>query len=100
MPRTREGREFLPSRNRFPAYDHTNKDFREWWIQQALDMAADKEIDGVFIDGICKVGFGNGIRPGFTTAYVTTANKLRRRLAEGKLLIGNRCMLERGTTAT
>ena len=89
LPGRREGQEYLLWRNRFLAYDHTNPDFREWWIQRGLDMVAHEEIDGVFIDGICKVGFGNGIRPGFTEAYLTTANELRRRLPGGKLLIGN-----------
>ena len=42
-------------RDKWLSYDHTNAEFREWWIHRALDMLAHDEIDGIFVDGLCKV---------------------------------------------
>ena len=41
-----------------PSYDHTNKEFREWWIKRGLDAVSNDEIDGLFIDGIVKTSVG------------------------------------------
>jgi len=81
--------ELVKWRNRFPSYNHFNLEFREWWIQRALAMTADDNIDGVFIDGICKVGNRKFCPPNHEKEYLETANELRRRLQPGKILIGN-----------
>ncbi|MDF7823562.1 putative glycoside hydrolase [Pontiellaceae bacterium B12227] len=31
-------------------YDHSNADLRDWWVNVALTMASDENVDGVFID--------------------------------------------------
>ncbi|KAL3786152.1 hypothetical protein HJC23_010726 [Cyclotella cryptica] len=76
---------------RFVSYDHRNLEFREWWITRALDMLQHDEIDGIFIDAIIKTAaVSNSIdAPDHDKAYIETANDLRARLPEGKLLIGN-----------
>ncbi len=81
--------ELVKWRNRFPSYNHFNLEFREWWIQRALAMTADDNIDGVFIDGICKVGNRKLCPPNHEKEYLETANELRRRLQPGEILIGN-----------
>jgi len=81
--------ELVKWRGKVLAYDHRNLEFREWWIQRALDMAAHDEIDGIFIDSICKAVHPAFCPPDHEEAYIATANELRERLPEGKLLIGN-----------
>ncbi|KAL7489209.1 hypothetical protein ACHAW6_014801 [Cyclotella cf. meneghiniana] len=83
--------EFYIWNNRFVSYDHRNLEFREWWIARALDMLQHDEIDGIFIDAIIKTAaISNSINaPDHEVAYIETANDLRARLPEGKLLIGN-----------
>eukprot|EP00804_Cyclotella_cryptica_P011764 CCRYP_011359-RA/>CCRYP_011359-RA protein AED:0.00 eAED:0.00 QI:216/-1/1/1/-1/1/1/106/420 len=76
-------------KNRYLWYNHSNLDFREWWINRALDMVAHDEIDGIFIDAIMKTSISHLGCPDNAEAYFQTALELRRRLPEGKLLIGN-----------
>ena len=83
-------------RDRLLSYDHTNLEFREWWIQRGLDMLAHEEIDGIFIDAIMKVqSYALGLVKGEAwidqhgAAYLETARQLRERLPSGKILIGN-----------
>eukprot|EP00578_Thalassiosira_sp_NH16_P006781 CAMPEP_0181113290 /NCGR_PEP_ID=MMETSP1071-20121207/20269_1 /TAXON_ID=35127 /ORGANISM="Thalassiosira sp., Strain NH16" /LENGTH=366 /DNA_ID=CAMNT_0023197319 /DNA_START=409 /DNA_END=1509 /DNA_ORIENTATION=+ len=80
----------LKWRNKFLSYDHTNLEFREWWIQRGLDMVANEEIDGgIFIDGIVKSDRRWLPVKNHAGAYIATAKELRERLPEGKILIGN-----------
>mmetsp|Transcript_20355 Transcript_20355/g.43621 ORF Transcript_20355/g.43621 Transcript_20355/m.43621 type:complete len:389 (-) Transcript_20355:35-1201(-) len=74
---------------KYLSYDHTNLEFREWWIQRALDMVAYDEIDGIFIDAIVKAELKRLPVKNHGRAYWDTANELRERLPEGKILIGN-----------
>ncbi|KAL7475647.1 hypothetical protein ACHAW6_001557 [Cyclotella cf. meneghiniana] len=76
-------------KNRYLWYNHSNLEFREWWIKRALDMVAHDEIDGIFIDAIMKTSIKHMGHPDNAEAYFETALELRRRLPEGKLLIGN-----------
>eukprot|EP00580_Thalassiosira_gravida_P017202 CAMPEP_0201660688 /NCGR_PEP_ID=MMETSP0494-20130426/3278_1 /ASSEMBLY_ACC=CAM_ASM_000839 /TAXON_ID=420259 /ORGANISM="Thalassiosira gravida, Strain GMp14c1" /LENGTH=522 /DNA_ID=CAMNT_0048138635 /DNA_START=78 /DNA_END=1649 /DNA_ORIENTATION=- len=76
-------------REKHPCYDHRNLEFREWWIQRALDKVAHDEIDGVFIDGIVKTDKRFLPVKNHGEAYLATANELRERLPAGKILIGN-----------
>mmetsp|Transcript_9852 Transcript_9852/g.21256 ORF Transcript_9852/g.21256 Transcript_9852/m.21256 type:complete len:238 (+) Transcript_9852:405-1118(+) len=73
---------------KYMSYNHTNLKFREWWIQRALDAVSNEEIDGIFVDAICKTT-QRFLPEGHAEAYFETANELRSRLPEGKLLIGN-----------
>ena len=73
---------------KYLSYNHTNLDFREWWIQRALDAVSNEEIDGIFVDAICKTT-QRFLPEGHAEDYLETANELRSRLPEGKLLIGN-----------
>ncbi|KAL7533708.1 hypothetical protein ACHAXR_005394 [Thalassiosira sp. AJA248-18] len=85
-PKTRKTKKWM---GKYLSYDHTNLEFREWWIQRALDMVAHDEIDGIFIDAIVKAELTNLPVKNHGRAYRATANELRERLPEGKLLIGN-----------
>ena len=76
-------------RDKWLSYDHTNAEFREWWIQRALDMLAHDEIDGIFVDGLCKVERSFLPVKNHGKAYLLTAKELRERLPPGKILIGN-----------
>jgi len=76
-------------RGKFISYNHTNVDFREWWIQRALDILSHAEIDGIFIDGLCKVNRCDLPDKNNGDAYLETARQLRERLPPGKILIGN-----------
>lgn len=79
----------LLRRDKWLSYDHTNAEFREWWIQRALDMLAHDEIDGIFVDGLCKVERSFLPVKNHGKAYLVTAKELRERLPPGKILIGN-----------
>ena len=75
-------------RGQYMSYNHTNVDFRNWWVQRALDMVANDDIDGIFIDGLCKVNRGD-LPENNGDSYLETAKQLRESLPPGKLLIGN-----------
>ena len=82
-------------RGKHLSYDHHNAKFQQWWIQRALDMVAHEEIDGIFIDGLCKLDRGflpvkNG------NAWLDTAKQVRAQLPPGKILIGNTLRAEMG----
>lgn len=81
--------EYFKWRDRLLCYDHTNEEFREWWIQRALSMLVHDEIDGIFIDAICKTNLRQLPVKNHGEAYLATAKELRARLPEGKILIGN-----------
>ena len=86
--RTHQGDIFM-FKNRYLWYNHSNLDFREWWITRALVMVAHDEIDGIFIDAIMKTSISHFNCPDNASSYFETAMELRRRLPTGKLLIGN-----------
>jgi hypothetical protein len=83
-------------RGKHLSYDHTNSENQEWWIQRGLDMLAHDEIDGIFIDAICKTHhaslrriLGRSWVEKHAAAYLDTTRQLRERLPFGKILIGN-----------
>lgn len=76
-------------RDKFISYNHTNVDFRQWWVNRALEMVSSPHIDGIFIDGLCKVNRGDLPDQDNGAAYLETAKQLRESLPPGKLLIGN-----------
>jgi hypothetical protein len=87
--RTRDGEKIFMFKQRYMWYNHSNLEFREWWIHRALDVMAHEEMDGVFIDAIMKTSLKHFDCPDNEEAYFETAAELRRRMPEGKLLIGN-----------
>jgi hypothetical protein len=73
-------------KDRYNLHDLTQPGVREWWVRTAKEMAEHPEIDGVFIDAICKViGYGDAYMAG----YWEMAGKLRNGLGHDKLLLGN-----------
>lgn len=73
-------------KDKYNIFDLTNSSVREWWVRTASKVAEHPEIDGVFIDAICKVpGYGET----YATGYWEMASMLRRSLVQDKLLLGN-----------
>jgi len=83
--------------NKYLSYNHNNAEFREWWLKRGLDMVAHDEIDGIFIDGIVKAGVRWLPVKNHKWDYMHTAKELRKRLPEGKILIGNALRAGSGT---
>ena len=89
----RDGKPFL-FKDRYRLYDQTVRGFQDWWIGTATGMAAHPEIDGIFIDAICKLNTSDDGRAHlypdqrYGQAYVATATRLKREL-DTKLLLGN-----------
>ncbi len=52
------------------AYDLTNPDLQEWWLDHCLEMSEHPEIDGIFIDGNIKA-----LEPAFLKREVGDAKK-------------------------
>lgn len=95
----RKQRKQFKWRNKFLSYNHKNVEFREWWIKRGLDMVAHDEIDGIFIDGICKAELRWIPVKNHKLYYMQTAKELRNRLPEGKILIGNALRAGFGTNS-
>lgn len=81
----RDGRIFK-FKDKYNLYDLTKPGVREWWVRTAGQMADHPEIDGVFIDAICKV---NARGNAYIAGYWEMAAKLRDRLGPDKLLLAN-----------
>ena len=56
-------------RNRVQAYDLSNADLRNWWVN-ACSMTTDPAIDGIFLDGNIKA-----LEPGYLAREIGTAKK-------------------------
>ena len=69
MLHDREGSHKL-IRNRVQAYDLSNAQLREWWINSCRSMTADPAIDGIFLDGNIKA-----LEPGYLARQIGTAKK-------------------------
>jgi len=95
MLNPRRGNQPYKWRDKFLSYDHTKPGLRDWWVKRALDMVGHDEIDGVFIDGLCKVNRGWLPVKRHGDAWLKTARQLREGLPEGKILIGNVIRAER-----
>ncbi len=89
----RDGKPFL-FKDRYRLYDHTVRGFQDWWVGTATHMASHPEIDGVFVDAICKIYTADDGRAHlypdkcYGNAYFATGTRLKRELG-GKLLLGN-----------
>jgi hypothetical protein len=82
----RKGGKIFKFKGRYHIHDLAQADVRQWWVKTATDMAGHPEIDGVFIDAVCKVpGYGDA----YAAGYWEMARKLRSSLSPGKLLLAN-----------
>jgi len=77
-------------------YDHSAEGMRNWWIDTALGMATDPNIDGVFLDKVLGnegAYFDETGKP--VTDYIDMMSSLYAQLPADKLLIGNTLRNER-----
>lgn len=82
----REHGEIFRFKDRYHLHDLTQPEVQEWWIRTAKGMADHPEIDGVFIDAICKV---NARSDAYRSGYLKMARKLRGDLDQNDLLLAN-----------
>ncbi|QGJ68685.1 Hypothetical protein PBC10988_3460 [Planctomycetales bacterium 10988] len=84
-------------RNRVPAYDLSNPDVRNWWIDSCLTMTQQPAIDGLFIDGNIKAlenGYlksqiGAEKKLAVKEGYLTLMERTRKAVGEDKILVAN-----------
>lgn len=92
----KEGDERLV-RNQVPAYDLSNEQVRQWWVDQCQRMTADPAIDGIFFDGNIKV-----LEPGYLrreigeekkqqveAGYKQMMEQTRQAIGKDKLMVAN-----------
>ncbi|MBC8875367.1 MAG: hypothetical protein H8E44_38575 [Planctomycetes bacterium] len=82
----REDGKIFKFKDRYHFHDLTQPDVRGWWIKTTKGMADHPEIDGVFIDAICKVNLRSDA---YRDGYLKMARKLRDDLDQNDLLLGN-----------
>lgn len=82
----RKGGVVFTFKDRYRLFDLTRPDVRAWWIATARGMAAHDQIDGLFIDAICKTTTHGRA---YSQGYRRTAADLRAGWPAGKLLLGN-----------
>jgi hypothetical protein len=82
----RENGEIIRFKDRYHLHDLTQPEVQDWWIRTAKGMAVHPEIDGVFIDAVCKV---NARSDAYRDGYLKMARKLRDDLDQNDLLLGN-----------
>ncbi len=79
------------------AYDLTNPELRNWWIDHCVDMAGHDQIDGIFIDGNIKAlepvflgqVIGKEKKSQVAEAYEQVMKELYQRTDKDKILIAN-----------
>ena len=84
-------------RNSVPAYDLTNRDVRDWWMELSAQVCGSEYIDGLFVDGSIKVlepGFlrsqiGQKKKDAVTETYHKMMAALPRELGSDKLVLAN-----------
>ena len=82
----RENGEIIRFKDRYHLHDLTKPEVQDWWIRTSKGMADNPEIDGVFIDAICKVNLRSDA---YRDGYSKMARKLRDDLDQNDLLLGN-----------
>jgi len=82
----RKGGAVFTFKDRYRLFDLTRPDVRAWWIATARGMAAHDQIDGLFIDAICKTTTHG---QAYSQGYRRMAADLRAGWPAGKLLLGN-----------
>lgn len=92
----REGKTKL-IRGRLTAYDLTNPELRDWWVDHAGQICADPAIDGLFLDGNVKVllpsfltrQIGKHKKRDLIAGYRTMMGETRKALGTEKMMIAN-----------
>ena len=82
----RENGEIIRFKDRYHLHDLTKPEVQDWWIRTSKGMADNPDIDGVFIDAICKVNLRSDA---YRDGYSKMARKLRDDLDQHDLLLGN-----------
>jgi len=84
-------------RDRLRMFDSDVPELRRWWVNTAVNVAADPAVDGVFIDKVNSYNGGaffdeNGVP---ATNYIKMLDSLDRSLPDSSLFIGNTIRNER-----
>ncbi len=59
-------------RNRVQAYDLSNPDLRDWWVETCRSVTSDPTVDGIFLDGNIKA-----LEPGYLARQIGREKKKR-----------------------
>ncbi|MEP4931763.1 putative glycoside hydrolase [Haloferula sp.] len=84
-------------RGKVPAYDLSNKEVQAWWLKNARDVCASKDIDGLFVDGNIKAlersylrgQIGAEKKDAVTKAYHQMMERLPKTLGKDELVVAN-----------
>ena len=84
-------------RNKFEAYDLSDPQLREWWVDNAKQLCIDPLIDGVFLDGIIKVlsagylkrDIGEEKKVAVLDGYKTMMSETRQAIGPDKIMLAN-----------
>ena len=84
-------------RKNFEAYDLSNPQLREWWVDNAKQLCVDPLIDGVFLDGIIKVlsagylkrDIGEEKKVAVLDGYKTMMSETRQAIGTDKIMLAN-----------
>lgn len=84
-------------RGKVPAYDLSNVQMRDWWIEHCKSMTADPAIDGLFLDGNIKAlvpgylrnDIGQEKKQRVEAGYRQMMKQTREAIGPGKLMIAN-----------
>lgn len=82
----RENGKIIRFKDRYHLHDLSNPEVQDWWTRTTKEMADHPDIDGVFIDAICKV---NARGDDYVAGYMKMARKLREELGPNELLLAN-----------
>ena len=84
-------------RNKLQAYDLSNPQVREWWVDNAKQVCADPVIDGVFPDGVVQVlsdgylvrDIGKEKKAALVDGYKTMMTETRQAIGPDKIMLAN-----------
>jgi hypothetical protein len=84
-------------RNMYRAYDLTNPQGREWWVDHAKQVCADPAIDGLFLDGNVKVlssgylkrDIGEEKKSALFDGYKAMMSETRQAIGADKMMLAN-----------
>ena len=84
-------------RNALRAYDLSNSQVRDWWVDHAKKICANPAIDGLFLDGMVKVlrpeflvrDIGKDKKTSLRSGYETMMRETREALGPDKILFAN-----------
>ena len=77
-------------KDKYYNYNSEVEEARDWWVELPTTIAADDNIDGVFVDKITKAAFDEIFVDGEPiNGYVDMLNQLHEKMPDDKILIGN-----------